>query len=367
VFEISVFRDWLKCLFVCSHDQLWDPVLADEAEKRGEDIEGFLAKGKGLAQKEMLMHLLHRTNYSVESAKWNLDRIFRWAGGMSSTDLSVEEAERFHLLLERRNTNKDFALLSREIGRGRSDCMVYYYRWKGQCPEAYRELKRVWKKKRLDMADRESLLYDPTDYCTVCDDGGELIVCDFCDNAYHLTCLKPPMETVPDGTWSCPKCVSSDARAKRAAFRSPEDRRQILSPNSLHATPSSSRSSIPIFQSPYVPPSRFSASPSSGLVNSQNHSHSPRQQSFPRDLFESTNQASSASGDSSRQSIPRTLPSPSLPVASGTAKKSPSHLLQHSLPPARCLASLRASNGTPNQPAGSQAHEETLEERALSL
>lgn len=44
------------------------------------------------------------------------------------------------------------------------------------------------------------------DYCQLCKDGGELLCCDFCPLAYHLVCLVPPMEGIPDGDWRCPRC-----------------------------------------------------------------------------------------------------------------------------------------------------------------
>ena len=36
--------------------------------------------------------------------------------------------------------------------------------------------------------------------------GGELLCCDFCNLVYHLECLDPPMEQIPDGKWECPEC-----------------------------------------------------------------------------------------------------------------------------------------------------------------
>ena len=44
------------------------------------------------------------------------------------------------------------------------------------------------------------------DFCQQCKDGGELLCCDFCPLAYHLKCLIPPMEQIPDGDWRCPRC-----------------------------------------------------------------------------------------------------------------------------------------------------------------
>lgn len=50
---------------------------------------------------------------------------------------------------------------------------------------------------------------DHQDYCEVCQQGGEIILCDTCPRAYHMVCLDPDMEKAPEGTWSCPHCVSN--------------------------------------------------------------------------------------------------------------------------------------------------------------
>ncbi|XP_026062288.1 autoimmune regulator [Carassius auratus] len=47
------------------------------------------------------------------------------------------------------------------------------------------------------------------DECTVCKDGGELICCDGCPRAFHLTCLVPPLTSIPSGTWRCQLCQSN--------------------------------------------------------------------------------------------------------------------------------------------------------------
>ncbi|KAL5125132.1 Increased DNA methylation 1 [Glycine soja] len=40
--------------------------------------------------------------------------------------------------------------------------------------------------------------------CSVCQDGGELVLCDQCPSAFHSTCLD--LEDIPDGDWFCPSC-----------------------------------------------------------------------------------------------------------------------------------------------------------------
>ncbi|KAK6104410.1 CHD C-terminal 2 domain family protein [Brugia pahangi] len=56
-----------------------------------------------------------------------------------------------------------------------------------------------------------SLQTDHQDYCEVCQQGGEIILCDTCPKAYHLVCLDPDMEEPPEGRWSCPTCESTGA------------------------------------------------------------------------------------------------------------------------------------------------------------
>ncbi|NWS65612.1 AIRE regulator, partial [Crotophaga sulcirostris] len=53
------------------------------------------------------------------------------------------------------------------------------------------------------------------DECAVCGDGGELICCDGCPRAFHLTCLVPPLPRVPSGMWRCVSCVASAAEPGR--------------------------------------------------------------------------------------------------------------------------------------------------------
>ena len=45
--------------------------------------------------------------------------------------------------------------------------------------------------------------------CTVCEGCGSrgdepnLLLCDECDISYHIYCIKPPLQTVPEGGWKC--------------------------------------------------------------------------------------------------------------------------------------------------------------------
>uniref|UniRef100_A0A667YAB6 Chromodomain helicase DNA binding protein 4 n=1 Tax=Myripristis murdjan TaxID=586833 RepID=A0A667YAB6_9TELE len=58
----------------------------------------------------------------------------------------------------------------------------------------------------METEDGDGYETDHQDYCEVCQQGGEIILCDTCPRAYHMVCLDPDMEKAPEGKWSCPHC-----------------------------------------------------------------------------------------------------------------------------------------------------------------
>ena len=44
--------------------------------------------------------------------------------------------------------------------------------------------------------------FDPEE-CFICFDGGEIILCDYCNRSYHLQCHRPPLKEVPEGKFKC--------------------------------------------------------------------------------------------------------------------------------------------------------------------
>uniref|UniRef100_A0A8C2JNM4 Chromodomain helicase DNA binding protein 5 n=1 Tax=Cyprinus carpio TaxID=7962 RepID=A0A8C2JNM4_CYPCA len=69
---------------------------------------------------------------------------------------------------------------------------------------------RRGQKKRKIGEDGDGYETDHQDYCEVCQQGGEIILCDTCPRAYHLVCLDPELEKAPEGKWSCPHCEDED-------------------------------------------------------------------------------------------------------------------------------------------------------------
>lgn len=73
-------------------------------------------------------------------------------------------------------------------------------------------IKRTKKKKKT--SNQDGYETDHQDYCEVCQQGGEIILCDTCPRAYHLVCLEPELETAPEGKWSCPSCEADGVKEK---------------------------------------------------------------------------------------------------------------------------------------------------------
>lgn len=42
--------------------------------------------------------------------------------------------------------------------------------------------------------------------CDICQEGGEVLLCEFCNLVFHPTCFYPVMKSVPEGHWACPEC-----------------------------------------------------------------------------------------------------------------------------------------------------------------
>uniref|UniRef100_A0A8C9WR28 Bromodomain PHD finger transcription factor n=1 Tax=Scleropages formosus TaxID=113540 RepID=A0A8C9WR28_SCLFO len=46
------------------------------------------------------------------------------------------------------------------------------------------------------------------DHCRVCHKLGDLLCCETCSAVYHLECVRPPLEEVPEDEWQCEVCVA---------------------------------------------------------------------------------------------------------------------------------------------------------------
>ena len=48
------------------------------------------------------------------------------------------------------------------------------------------------------------------DLCFLCGEVGDLVCCDHCPKAFHLSCAK--LDAVPEGEWSCGHCKSQQPK-----------------------------------------------------------------------------------------------------------------------------------------------------------
>jgi hypothetical protein len=188
-------------------DVLWDPSLAQAATELGEDVEGCLEKGSEMNAKFLLMEALHKKQYSTKNAIPEFMQLCQERGEFSVELTTKENALARKMFLQQvgMDKQKDFTAISKAVGRNKDTLLVNYYRWKSE-GRAY----AVAKKGR-----------EP-EVCSVCDDGGFLLVCDFCRDAFHLECLTPALPECPDGDWSCNRCMDlSPGKPKPLAMSPP--------------------------------------------------------------------------------------------------------------------------------------------------
>lgn len=59
---------------------------------------------------------------------------------------------------------------------------------------------------REELMSEGNIKYD--DHCRACHKLGDLLCCETCPAVYHLACVDPPMEEVPEDEWLCSVCVA---------------------------------------------------------------------------------------------------------------------------------------------------------------
>ncbi|CEG36091.1 PHD Zn-finger protein [Plasmopara halstedii] len=62
----------------------------------------------------------------------------------------------------------------------------------------------TWKSQDIDMDEKTS--ETACEVCKKSDREDEIMLCDDCNAEYHIFCLDPPLQSVPDESWYCPKC-----------------------------------------------------------------------------------------------------------------------------------------------------------------
>ncbi|EKX47051.1 hypothetical protein GUITHDRAFT_137670 [Guillardia theta CCMP2712] len=67
-------------------------------------------------------------------------------------------------------------------------------------------------------------------FCRICGTGDrddQLVLCDRCNDGYHMDCLHPKLKSLPEGEWLCPECLKEQKKNKShltgGAARAPKD------------------------------------------------------------------------------------------------------------------------------------------------
>ena len=191
------------------YDQIWSRTLAENAVSQGEDIDQYINSLKPF-QKAHGMMILHQSKYKVSEVeqKFNSETVITATATTIQHDHSLLEGaplsqnERTALNEAIDQHDKQWPKIAKAVGTTPCRCLIHYYsqyKW-GDERDRYLGKKKQWE------------LSGHSDYCEVCDDGGDLILCDGCPNAYHIDCITLP--EIPEGEWYCPECQTTKTAAK---------------------------------------------------------------------------------------------------------------------------------------------------------
>lgn len=171
-----------------SYEQVWDPALSEAAHKSN-----YVHCSVPHNKKEWGMCSLHRHKYSVTA---DFQQSLETVSPLDASDWTREEKELYHAsMLE---SNKDFPAVAKRMDKSLNNILTYYY-------GTYKHFNDYKTMKRSRLLDQERNNKN-SDECQICNDGGNLICCDSCENAYHLLCIVPPLQDIPQGSWHCAEC-----------------------------------------------------------------------------------------------------------------------------------------------------------------
>mmetsp|Transcript_12890 Transcript_12890/g.19327 ORF Transcript_12890/g.19327 Transcript_12890/m.19327 type:complete len:422 (-) Transcript_12890:155-1420(-) len=181
------------------YDQIWDPMKGGVPDHISSRIDTLL-DNLPTNHKEIMMEALHECNYDIQEA-WirylREIRALKVTGDLQGDPISKSDATYFRGAMYQHNKDLTKVIAATKANGSKqssASLLVHYYKH-FKPSEDYPHLKSIVKQEKS------------SDDCVVCKDGGDLLCCDGCVNAYHLGCLNPPLKEVPQGKWFCPECV----------------------------------------------------------------------------------------------------------------------------------------------------------------
>lgn len=141
-------------------------------------------------------------------------------------DISPTNGEPFYEIEENSNGSMENGLQMSEESKNNSMCKVCggevedgeKFRMCGHsfCVSKYYHTRCLTTKQLKSYA---ACWYCPSCLCRIClndKDDDKIVLCDGCDDAYHIYCMKPPRTSIPRGKWFCRKCDGGIQRIRKA-------------------------------------------------------------------------------------------------------------------------------------------------------
>lgn len=187
-----------------SCELVWDP---EKAKAKGISLDPEDEKLSRIPsnKKETALLVLAERDFHLEG----FDEVVHQIKPIDGSDWSPEKRKRFHTEIFR--LRKNLLAVSKSLEIDMKSCLTYYL-GSFKKSDDYRLVKTVCEEKRDEKTDGAD---HGVDACAICDDGGRLLICDGCEGEYHIGCLRPPLEIIPEGHWECDKCVDLKFLAAR--------------------------------------------------------------------------------------------------------------------------------------------------------
>ncbi len=175
--------------------------------------------------------------------------LFRFDGKLSKVEITSRTIKKIIVTL----------IMGEECETEVNDCQIHFVKEimrvpvakkrTDQTPDDVRLLKKGPINKRESAPYCSHCLDNPRRKCKFCgchtcgckDNPDKQIMCDECDQPYHLYCLDPPMEKMPEESeeWFCPTCKTDDTKIVRAGEKLKESKKKAKAPSNVN--PNSTR------------------------------------------------------------------------------------------------------------------------------